>query len=614
MTDVGTPRRAERIPAELAEQIEATLARAISDTWAERIWDQDASVWTDDEHVAALIGNRLGWLGLPFSFSDNVEVLEAFAEGIRGEGFIGAVVCGMGGSSLAPEVLASSSPLPDGGVPVRVLDSTDPLAVRAATAATDPAGTLYLIASKSGTTTETLSFQAHFWALEDQIHRDLRREAHGDHFVAITDPGKSVASIPHIDHFREEFLNPEDVGGRYSALSYVGLVPAALMGLDTRAILADAVATAERCRISSANNPGLWLGVALGVLATAGRDKLTLIIEPRYASLGSWIEQLVAESTGKRGMGIVPVDGEALGDPGVYGADRVFVRISTGADQTWLESTDAALDALAEAGHPVLDLSMLGGSGALGGEFFRWEFATAVAGAVMGINPFDEPNVTESKDNTKRALDIFREEGSLPEPETLATTGPLNLAGDAPMRLTTGETDEMDVVLRRHLARCRRDGYFGIHAYIAETPERTAALRGIQQLLRDRTARAVTLGYGPRFLHSTGQLHKGGAPIGCFIQLVTDYNPEDDVPIPGSAESFAILIAAQAAGDFASLESHDLPVITINLSADADAGLAALRDVLDDALDQPLRASEAATADGTDDEAAAADSTPGNPS
>ena len=395
MTDVGTPRRAERIPADLAEQIEKTLTRAISETWAERIWAQDASVWTDDEHVTALIGNRLGWLGLPFSFSDNVEVLEAFAEGIRSEGFIGAVVCGMGGSSLAPEVLASSSPLPDGGVQVRVLNSTDPLAVRAATAATDPAGTLYLIASKSGTTTETLSFLAHFWALEDQIHRDLRHEAHGDHFVAITDPGKSVASIPHIDKFREEFLNPEDVGGRYSALSYVGLVPAALMGLDTRAILNDAVATAERCRTSSANNPGLWLGVALGVLATAGRDKLTLVIEPRYASLGSWIEQLVAESTGKRGVGIVPVDGEALGDPGVYGSDRVFVRISTGTDQSWLASTDAALDALAEAGHPVLDLSMLGGSGALGGEFFRWEFATAVAGAVMGINPFDEPNVTE---------------------------------------------------------------------------------------------------------------------------------------------------------------------------------------------------------------------------
>ena len=469
MTDVGTPRRAERIPAALAEQIETTLTRAISETWAERIWDQDASVWTDDEHVAVLIGNRLGWLGLPFSFSDNVVTLEGFAEGIRAEGFIGAVVCGMGGSSLAPQVLASSVPLPDRGISVRVLDSTDPVAVRAATAATDPAGTLYLIASKSGTTTETLSFLAHFWALEDQIHRDLRREAHGDHFVAITDPGKSVASIPHIDHFREAFLNPEDVGGRYSALSYVGLVPAALMGLDTQAILDDAVATAERCRTSTPQ-PRTVARRRTRRARDGGRDKLTLVIEPRYASLGSWIEQLVAESTGKRGVGIVPVDGEALSDPGVYGADRVFVRISTGADQSWLDSTDAALDALAEAGHPVLDLSMLGGSGAIGGEFFRWEFATAVAGAVMGINPFDEPNVTESKDNTKRVLDIFREVGSLPEPETLATSGPLSLAGDAPMRLTTGTTDEMDVVLRRHLARCRRDGYFGIQAYVAETP------------------------------------------------------------------------------------------------------------------------------------------------
>ena len=596
MADVGTARRAERIPPPLAEAIDAALDKAVSDGWVDRIWARDPSVWTNDDHVAGLIRDRLGWLDVPASFGERVDILDAFADGVRSDGFEAAVVCGMGGSSLAPEVLASSLPLGATGLPVRVLDSTDPIAVRTVSTASDPARTLYLIASKSGTTTESLAFLAHFWALEDDVHADIPRGLAGDHFVAISDPGRSVRSIPHNDLFREEFLNPEDVGGRYSALTYVGLVPGALMGLDLQAMLDDAAATAERCRQSNTNNPGLWLGIALGVMASAGRDKMTLIIEPRYAGLGSWIEQLVAESTGKRGVGIVPVDGEALGDPDVYGPDRVFVRISTGSDREWLESTDAALDALADAGHPVLDLSMLGGSGAIGGEFFRWEFATAIAGAVMGINPFDEPNVTESKDNTKRVLEIFREEASLPEPEVLATSGPLSLAGDAPMRLTTADTDEMDVVLRRHLARCRRDGYFGIHAYVAETPERTAALRGIQQLLRDRTSRAVTLGYGPRFLHSTGQLHKGGPPIGCFIQLVTDYTPEDDVPIPGSAESFAVLIAAQAAGDFASLESHDLPVITINLSADVDGGLASLRQLLEAALDEPLRASEAATA------------------
>jgi len=583
MTEIGAPRRAESIPAALAEQIDAALTQAVNDNWAERIWAKDASVWTDDEHVAALIGNRLGWLELPFSLSDEVEILQAFADGVRSEGLIGVVVCGMGGSSLAPEVLASSLPLPDGGIAVRVLDSTDPLAVRAATDATDPAGTLYLIASKSGTTTETLSFLSHFWALEDEIHRDLRRKEHGDHFVAITDPGKSAASIPHIDQFREEFLNPEDVGGRYSALSYVGLVPAALMGLDLRAILDDAISTAERCRTSSTGNPGLWLGVALATLAKAGRDKLTLVIEPRYATLGAWIEQLVAESTGKHGVGIVPVDGEVPGDPGVYGDDRVFVRISTGADTEWLASTDAVLDKLAEAGHPVLELSMLGGSGALGGEFFRWEFATAVAGAVMGINPFDEPNVTESKDNTKRVLEQFQHTGALPQSDVLAEAGRLKLFGDAPLRLTGADGDFVKE-LRRHLDRCKAGGYIGIQSYIAPTPERSDALRELAQLLRDGTTRAVTVGYGPRFLHSTGQLHKGGAPIGCFIQLTAEYAPEDDVPIPGAKESFGELIHAQAAGDFMSLESHDLPVVSVNLSIDPDAGLEELRAHLEKAL------------------------------
>ncbi|HYI21893.1 MAG TPA: hypothetical protein VEX62_04570, partial [Candidatus Limnocylindrales bacterium] len=395
----------------------------------------------------------------------------------------------------------------------------------------------------------------------------------------------SVDAIPHSDLFRETFLNPADVGGRYSALSYVGLVPAALMGLDLDALLSDATATAERCQSATADNPGLWLGVVLGTLARAGRDKLTLVIEPRYATLGAWIEQLVAESTGKRGAGIVPVDGEALGDPGVYDEDRVFVRIATGTDQTWQESTDAALDALAEAGHPVLRLSMLGGAGALGGEFFRWEFATAVAGAVLGINPFDEPNVTESKDNTKRVLDHFRSSGELPADEPLASGGGLTLFGDAPLRLTAGH-DGLPNELRRHLARARRRGYFSIQAFVAPTPERDAQLRSIAQLLRDRTQRAVTVGYGPRYLHSTGQLHKGGPSIGCFIQLTG--READDLPIPGWKETFGTLIAAQAAGDFASLEAHELPVARVDLAASIDDGLAELFETLASALVEPL--------------------------
>ena len=457
-----TVARASRLPAELQERVDRTLARALAEDWITRLWARDASLWTDDDHVSALITNRLGWLELPQTFADRADTLEAFAQGVRAEGFTAAVVCGMGGSSLAPEVLALSLPRGETGIPVRVLDSTDPTAVRAASTASDPASTLYLIASKSGTTTESLAFLAHFWKLEDDIHSDIPQGLAGAHFAAITDPGKSVDAIPHTDVFREVFLNPEDVGGRYSALTYVGLVPAALMGLDARAILDEAAHMAALCRTTEQMNPGLWLGAAMGTLAAAGRDKLTFVIEPRVASLGSWIEQLVAESTGKHGVGVVPVTGDVPTGPGVYDDDRVFVRLSSGADASWQAATDASLDALAEAGHPVIELELGSGSGALGAEFFRWEFATAVAGAVLGINPFDEPNVTESKENTRRVLDMFEETGSVPAQEVLAADGPLGLAGDAPLRLTAASAGSGDLAqeLRRHLARCRPGGYY----------------------------------------------------------------------------------------------------------------------------------------------------------
>ncbi len=581
----GTPAHGTRIPADLQTQIDAALKQAVDDNWAERIWSRDTSVWTDNEKVAALIANRLGWLDLPAKYADEIDALEASAAAVRDEGLIRAVVAGMGGSSLAPAVIASSLEPSGPGITVDVLDSTDPDAVRAATDASDPNGTIYLISSKSGTTTEPLAFLAHFWAIEHETHKHIHHGEPSRHFVAVTDPAPSVSHIPHANEFRELFINQEDVGGRYSALSYVGLVPGVLMGIDLRALLADAIHTAQRCQQTDDSNPGLWLGVALGTLARAGRDKLTLVIEPRFAALGMWIEQLVAESTGKRGVGILPVDGEALGDPGVYEDDRVFVRIATGADPDWQAATDAKLATLAEAGHPVLYLSMLGGAGALGGEFFRWEFATAVAGAVLGINPFDEPNVTESKDNTKRVLDEFRRDGKLPVEDAITTEGRLTLSGDAPLRLS-GAEGGLTAELRRHLSRARKNGYFALQAYIAPTDARTGALREIATLLRDRTGRAVTIGFGPRFLHSTGQLHKGGAPTGCFLQLTA--NHPNDLEIAGWHETFGTLIDAQAAGDFISLESHDLPVARVNLSDDPDAGLAELFAALTQALSEPL--------------------------
>jgi glucose-6-phosphate isomerase len=569
------------LPDGLRGQVGQDLARAVDEHWVDRLWRRDTTLWTSDDSVAATIAGRLGWLDAPTDFRARIDELEAFARGVQAEGFEAALVCGMGGSSLAPEVLARAFALGSTGMPVRVLDSTDPDAVRAAQMATDPQRTLYVIATKSGTTSETLAFLAHFWKLANELHSEVPEAAPGQHFVAITDPGRSLEQIPHTDLFRSVFLNPVDVGGRYSALTYVGLVPAALLGLDLRALIDDAALMAERCREPEARNPGLWLGIALATFARAGRDKLTLVIEPRLASFGAWLEQLIAESTGKRGLGIVPVDGEQLAAPDAYDDDRVFVRLAGTGEGDWRAATTAALGALAAAGQPVIDIELADGEG-LGGEFFRWEFATAVCGAALGVNPFDEPNVTESKDNTQRVLEGYRLTGSLPAEDVLVEDPPLRLIGDAPLRLTGGDHGRAADELRRHLARARRNGYIAVQAFIAPSAARDEQLRTIQQLLRDGTGRAATVGYGPRFLHSTGQLHKGGPPSGCFIQLVADHR--DDLPIAGRRETFGMLIDAQALGDFISLEHRELPVIRVHLGDDPDAGLDALRAAIREAL------------------------------
>ncbi|CAN5548401.1 hypothetical protein BH20CHL6_BH20CHL6_18470 [soil metagenome] len=552
------------------------LERAVEERWAERVWERDASLWTDDPAVAASISGRLGWLDAPEHFSDRVETLQAFAAGVRSEGFAQAIVCGMGGSSLAPEVLARSLTSDAAGLPVYVLDSTDPVAAVASREVYDPRQTLYIIASKSGTTTETLAFLAYFWAAVGEVHDAIPTAAVGQHFVAVTDPDQSLAAIPHSGAFRSVFLNPPDVGGRYSALTYVGLVPGALLGIDLAALLDGGRQIALRCRENGIANPALELGVAMAAMARAGRDKLTLLIEPDLASFGAWAEQLIAESTGKHGVGVVPIEGEPPGAAASYGFDRFFVRLARAdADGSWRGVTDQLLEELTAAGHPVLDLTV--GKEGLGGEFFRWEFATALAGIGLDVNPFDEPNVTESKENTRRVLDVFRASGSLPEARPIAAEGILSLVPDAALRLTS-EGVSFQEELRRHLARLRADGFVSLQAYLASVPERDAALAELRRTIRDRTGRATTAGYGPRFLHSTGQLHKGGPRSGCFIQLVVGHPV--DAPIPGSAESFATLIDAQAMGDFDSLESHELPVVRIHLSDDPEAGLEALQAAL----------------------------------
>jgi glucose-6-phosphate isomerase len=586
MSDTKTPRTLDLdlilTDAKLAAALATAREKAVAERWADRaVGRRDPSVWSKEEVVQRAVATRLGWLEAPFHFADDAGELSTFAKAVAGQGYTTAVLGGMGGSSLAPALLADVFGVAEGAIPVRVLDSTDPAAVAATLDDLDPTQTLFIVSTKSGTTAETLSFQAYQWArLEKalQEHGIGHPVGPGDYMVAITDPASSLRAIPHHDQLREVFLNPPDIGGRYSALTYVGLVPGALLGVDLEAMLERARSMIIACgRPEPERNPGLSLGLAIGTLALAGRDKLTFVIDRELAAFGPWVEQLIAESTGKapigsadgRGLGVVPVDGESVGHPSVYGSDRVFVRISLagskGPRPVVGSDVDARLAKLAAAGHPLIRIEVAEKID-LGGEFVRWEVATALAGAVLGIDPFDQPNVEEAKVNTRSVIAAF-EDGRTVE--------------SAPA-LAVADTAALAAALRSHLTRLLANGYASIQAYVAQTPGRDAALDSIRTLLRDATHRATTAGYGPRFLHSTGQLHKGGAPIGWFVQLVAEH-PEDR-GIPGKAYTFGRLIDAQAIGDAQTLERHGLPVLRVNLGADPDRGLAALETALRDAL------------------------------
>ena len=569
---------------------DAAVERARDGEWATRLFDRDVTLWSADPRVGAGISERLGWLDAPTHFVDMIAALEGFGDAIVDEGYTTVVVAGMGGSSLAPDVLRRTFGSQDGYPELRILDSTDPACVSAIFDDLDPLKTLVLIASKSGTTTEPNAFLADAWA---RTHAALDAVGHhtyespGAFIAAITDPGKSVEALAHHDEFREVFLNPPDIGGRYSALTYVGLVPASLIGLDLDALLASASAMLGACREPNpASNPGVSLGLAIGTLAAAGRDKLTFLTDDPVASFGAWAEQLIAESTGKHGVGIVPVDLEPLGTVERYGTDRAFVRISLAGTRDQVRDDLAA--ALEAAGHPVIRID-IGDPIDLGAEFIRWEVATAIAGAVLGIDPFDQPNVEEAKQLTKDLLAHHDPDGASPvatQPPIAAGDG-LTLYGDAALRLTSGGGGVIGE-LARHLARRRPNAYLCLQAFIAPTPRRSEALAGIRALLRDRTGRPTTAGYGPRFLHSTGQLHKGGAPIGWFLQLTADH--PSDREIPDWPYTFGQLIDAQASGDFAAIDAHDLPILRVHLGADPDAGLAALLRALQAALDAPTEA------------------------
>lgn len=540
------------------DRVDAAIAEANAEEVRNRIRNKDASLWKSEPDDVRVINNSLGWLTVAEEMIGVAGELSVFAESIRARGFRHVMVCGMGGSSLCPEVLARTFGRQEGFPELLVLDSTDPDVLAAFEQRIDVERCLFVIASKSGSTTEPNVFYK-FWY--EEVRK--RRENPGENFVAITDPGSPLVDTASELKFHRTFLNQPDIGGRYSALSYFGMVPAALMGLDVRKFLQRAV------EARSNEDDAMRLGVVMGECANVGRDKLTLVIDPAIATLGLWVEQLVAESTGKEGKGILPVNGEDLGGPDVYGDDRLFVSISIGATS---HETQAKLEALAAHGHPVVN-RVLTGTDDLAAEFYEWEFATASAGWRLGINPFDQPNVQEAKDATKELLSSFERRGRLEERTELATEDSITVYGLE--KTTAGSVAE---VLRAHLATVKPGDYIAFLNYIEETREIDEEFQQLRAHLRDATGCGVTIGYGPRFLHSTGQLHKGGPPTGVFFQIIA--NDHGDLAIPGEPYTFSILKQAQAFGDFRALAKRGRRVIGIDLGNETRRGLKTLTTIL----------------------------------
>ena len=499
-----------------------------------RIWRGDHTVWKPD---STEISDRLGWLTISDRIRDRVAGLQEFASQLRDEGYRHVVLLGMGGSSLGPEVIGQTFGPTDGFPKLIVLDSTVPDSVQAVSNEIDPVRTLFLVSSKSGTTIESLSFYNHFRRLVDE--RCAERVA-GQRFTAITDPDTPLERLGELDRFRRIFLNASDIGGRYSVLSYFGMVPAALAGVDVARLLERSDEMKDLCAPHGPveANPGASLGVVMATHAQAGRDKLTLVMSPGISSFGLWVEQLIAESTGKEGKGIIPVAGEPLAGPSCYGEDRLFVCLRLEGDEN--DHLDAHVAGLEAAGHPIVRLELRDRYD-LGAEFFRWQFATAVAGSLLGIHPFDQPNVQQAKDETDKGLREYRESGSLPRPDEEGSLASL-------------------------LAQAKPGDYLAVLAYVRETQQTNEALSELRRRVMERYRIATTVGYGPRFLHSTGQIHKGGPNSGLFLQITAER--EHDIPVPGEPYTFGVLADAQALGDMRALKAQGRRVAGVRLSAD----------------------------------------------
>jgi transaldolase/glucose-6-phosphate isomerase len=549
------------------KKIEENLARLKDEKIMDRIWDRDHTVWKESPSE---ISNRLGWLSSPENMKGVIPRINDMVTHVRDSGYTDVLLLGMGGSSLAPDLLRRTFGVAPGYLDVRILDSTDPETVLEHTGRLNPERTLFIVATKSGTTAETSSFFNYFY---NWICDSLGPDKAGEHFIAITDPGSSLAELSEILGFRDTFLNDPDIGGRYSALSYFGLVPAALMGIDITRLLDRAGTMA--CNCEPVNNPvdgdnsGAILGAILGTLHREGVNKLTFITSPSLTAMGAWLEQLIAESTGKEGKGILPVDGELPGSPEQYGRDRIFAYLHLEGDTTF----HSAFESLRESEHPVVRME-LSDLYHLGGEFFRWEMATAVAGHIMGINPFDQPNVESAKVQAREMLDQYRKTGQLPATEPVLEVENIQAFTDL-------EVSDIDDALDQFLGLFKKGDYVAIQAYLHPTAQAALALGELRHAIRDTLKAATTVGFGPRFLHSTGQLHKGDGGNGLFIQVTS--STQKELPIPdepgkeGSGITFGVLKAAQAMGDRQALLDAGRRVIRFHITGDVVDGIRQLK-------------------------------------
>ncbi|MEZ5786176.1 MAG: bifunctional transaldolase/phosoglucose isomerase [Xanthobacteraceae bacterium] len=564
----------------LSPELDAAVARE-TEAWradgrVARLWQRDTSLWTGGDE-----DKWVGWLTIVEESAKQLADYRAFAQDVRGAAFTDALLLGMGGSSLGPEVLAEIFGAQPGFPHLRIIDSTDPAQILATEAAVKLASTLVIISSKSGSTTEPNMLLAYFF---NRLRETVGEAKAGEHVVTVTDPGSSMEKVAKRDKFRRIFYGEPTIGGRYSVLSPFGLVPAAAAGYNVDKLVAAAQAMMRACGAESppATNPGVQLGLALGVAAMMGRDKVTFNASPRFADFGAWTQQLIAESTGKNGKAIIPIDFETLGPPEVYGEDRFFIDLRMASEAS--DTDAAALAALEKAGHPVVRIVMHTAED-VAQEFFRFEIATAVAGAVMKIHPFDQPDVEATKIKTRELIAAFEASGKLPSEVPVFSDDTFALYTDtknAEALRKGGAAHTAESWLKAHFARLDSGDYAAILAYIARSPAHTKPLQTLRLALRDRYKVATSVEFGPRFLHSTGQAYKGGPDSGVFLQVTADDRP--DLAIPGQKASFGIIKAAQARGDFDVLAERGRRALRVHVKGDLDAGLAALSAAVTGAL------------------------------